>query len=158
MPRHPCTAAVARIAAALLALTISGAPRVLAMHAPVEGHRCECKTRTGGHRECDCAICRKAAHAADASEQRKPRCHRTAGPEALASTDSRGSGNDGTPCMEGTCGNRARPVVTIAAVEPFCLPVRGVLAPALVEEAGQPFSPRLLERSLDPETPPPKAA
>jgi hypothetical protein len=141
----------------LVAVSLSGAPRVLAMHAPVEGHRCACKAHAGSHHECECAICRKAALSAQASDQSLPQCHRAAARKALANTESTRS-RDGTPCIEGTCGSGGRPAVMIAGVEPFCLPASGSQELVLAQEAYQQSSPRLLERSADPETPPPRAA
>lgn len=150
-------AAVARLAAALVAVMLSGAPRVLAMHAPAETHRCTCRARAGGHHDCECAICRKAALTAQASDQAQPPCHRAAARKALASGASGGPRGD-APCLEGTCGNGTQPPVTIAGLEPFCLRVSGVAAVALPGETRPPFAPRLRDRSLDPETPPPRAA
>jgi hypothetical protein len=153
---HSRTGAVARIAAALVAVTLSGAPRVLAMNAPVEGHRCSCKAHAGGHHECECAICRKAALSAHASDRNVPPCHRAAARKALARDES--ARREGAPCIEGTCGTGGRPVVTIAGVEPFCPPPGDALAGLLAREERRQSSPRLLDRAHDPETPPPRAA
>ena len=84
---HPAHTGAARLAAALVAVVLSGAPGVLAAHAPVEGHRCACRAHVG-ERECDCAICRKAWLSAQASDESLPPCHRKAANGALARTRS----------------------------------------------------------------------
>jgi hypothetical protein len=149
-------AAVARLAAALVAVTISGAPRVFAMHAPVEGHRCSCRAHGGEHHECECAICRKAALAAQASDEKAPPCHRAAARKALSERAPTGSRS--VPCIEGTCGGSSQPTMTPAGVEPFCL--RSAEAVVLAGRIEPPASlaDAARERPLEPETPPPRAA
>ncbi len=154
MLRQTRTAAVARIAAALVAVTLSGAPRVLAIHAPVEGHRCSCKAHGGGHHDCECAICRKAALAAQASSENAPPCHRAAARRA----QSESPGSRHVPCIEGTCGSGARPLITPAGIEPFCLPAQRVVILASGTEAQPVAADTVRDRSLEPETPPPRAA
>lgn len=146
-------AAVTRFAAALVAVTLTGAPRVLALHAPAERHRCSCPAH-GGHHECECALCRKAALTAQATDESLPPCHRAAAKKALAG--ARSDGSRSAPCLEGTCGDGARPALTAAGVEPFCLPA-GAGAPAALppRPLELPVGPRL-ERALVPETPPPR--
>jgi hypothetical protein len=154
--RQTRTAAVARIAAALVAVTLSGAPRALAIHAPVEGHRCTCKAHAGGHHECECAICRKAALRARASDESAPPCHRDAARRALSRSES--SGSRDVPCVEGTCGAGERPVTAAAGVEPFCIPAQRPAAIAGAPEAREIAAEPVHDRPLEPETPPPKAA
>jgi hypothetical protein len=148
-------AAVARFAAALVAVTLSGAPRVLAMHAPVEGHRCSCRAHTGGH-ECECAICRKAALTAQASDEKLPPCHRSAARKALS--ESEPVGQRSAPCVEGTCGGSGQPTMTPAGVEPFCMPSARAVALADRTERRPGAAGPACERPLEPETPPPRAA
>lgn len=148
-------AAFARLAAALVAVTLTGAPRVAAMHAPAEKHRCTCQAHAGSHHECECALCHKAALTKQATDESLPPCHRTAAKKELAA----GAGRPrGAPCIEGTCGSTTRPTLTLAGVEIFCLPASGALVLAVPErrlpEVGEP----LTERVLEPETPPPKRA
>ncbi len=155
---HARMAAVARLAAALVAVTLSGAPRVLAMHAPIAGHRCSCKPHQGGHHECECAICRKAALAAQASDEKLPPCHRAAAKKALSQGEP--AGQRSAPCVEGTCGGSGQPAMTPAGVEPFCIPSGGgqAGAPADRAERRPDTADAACERSLEPETPPPRAA
>ncbi len=149
------TAAVAQVAAALVAATLSGAPRVLAMHAPAAGHRCSCRAHGANH-ECDCAICRKAALAAQASDERLPPCHRAAARKALSHGEPAGGG--GAPCVEGTCGGSAQPAMTFAGVEPFCMPPGTAVAVADRTEQRPSTGDPARERPFEPETPPPRAA
>jgi hypothetical protein len=148
-------AAVARLAAALVAVTISGAPRVFAMHAPVEGHRCSCRAHGGEHHECDCAICRKAALAAQASNEKAPPCHRAAARKALSERAPTGSRS--VPCIEGTCGGSTQPTMTPAGVEPFCMPSSTAVALAYRMEPRPTTADPVHDRPLEPETPPPRA-
>ena len=151
------TATLARVAAILVAVMLSGAPHVVAMHAPAEGHRCACKAHAGGDHECECAICRRAALEARSSDEKLPPCHRAAARNALAKSNSGGI-RDGSQCIEGPCGSGSRPPVTISGIEPFCLPVSSLRALSPPQEARPAFTPRLQHRSPDPETPPPRAA
>lgn len=156
MLRHVRMAVFARLAAALVAMTLTGAPRVLAMHAPAEKHRCMCQAHAGGHHECECALCHKATLSAQASDERLPPCHRTAAKKELAAA---GAGKPRSePCVEGTCGSGARPPLTLAGVEVFCLPASGALVLSLPQRPLPVRVEPLLQRALEPETPPPKQA
>jgi hypothetical protein len=156
MLRQTRMGCAARLAAALVAVTLSGAPRVLALHAPVEGHRCSCKARPQGHRECACAICRKAALTAPASGERPAPCHRLAARDAPAGSGT--SGSPDAPCLERTCGGDGPPAATVAGVEPFCLPAERGPVLARPPEARPMPAASARERALQPETPPPRAA
>lgn len=150
-------AAVARISAVLVAGALSGAPRVLAMHAPLEGHRCECKAQRGGnHHECECMICRRAALSAQATDEKVPPCHRAAARKALSERAPAGPRSE--PCIEGTCGRAGEPTTTAAGVEPFCLPVAAAVALVDRTEPRQIVADAARDRALEPETPPPRAA
>jgi hypothetical protein len=156
MLRHARMAAFARLAAALVAVTLTGAPRVLALHAPAEKHRCACQAHAGGKHECECAQCHKAALTAQASDGSLPPCHRAAAQKALATPDPGRS--RGEACLEGTCGSGARPTLTLAGVEVFCLPASGALVLSLPEQPLPILAEPLPDRALEPETPPPKRA
>jgi hypothetical protein len=151
------TAAAARLAAVLVAAMLTGAPRVLALHAPVEGHRCSCAAHGGDHHECACAICRKAALAARASDESAPPCHRAAARNAL-SEERRTSRPSGSPCVEGTCGAPGQPALTPAGTEPFCLPSQEPVVRADRAQRLPVAAPAAPGRSREPETPPPRAA
>lgn len=153
MLRQARIAWFARLAAVLVAATLTGAPRVLAQHAPAERHRCTCKAGEGGHHhECECALCHKAALRAQASDAAQPPCHRAAAQKELAA----GQRPPGA-CVEGTCGSGARPTLTLAGVEVFCLPASGGGAITLPDRPLPALAAPSLERALEPETPPPKA-
>jgi hypothetical protein len=156
MLRQVRIATVARVAAALVAVTLSGAPRVFALASPPAKHRCACQAHAGARHECECALCHQAVLAAQASDESLPPCHRAAAQQALAGTGGRSS--RGAPCVEGTCGTGAKPPVTAAGVEPFCLPASGALAIALPERPLPVFAGPVRERAVEPETPPPRAA
>lgn len=154
MLRHVRTAGLARLAAALVAVTLSGAPRVLAPNAPPERHHCTCRAHSADH-ACDCALCRKAALTAQAGDERLPPCHREAARKELAASPGIPRGE---PCVEGTCGDGARPTLTLAGVEDFVLPQRRPLAVALPEPSIPACEAPPSERALEPETPPPRRA
>jgi hypothetical protein len=154
MLRQARWAAFARLAAALVAVMLTGAPRVLALHAPAEKHRCTCAAH-GAH-ECECALCHKAALTVVATDEGLPPCHRAAAQKELAAA---GTGKSrGEACLEGTCGSGARPPLTLAGVEVFCLPASGAHVLSLPERPLPILVEPLLDRALEPETPPPKRA
>ena len=109
------TMSVARVAAALLGLFLSGVPRVVALQAPVELHRCHCRHHHAGE-ECECALCRRAALQAQASDPTAPPCHRAAAQKAL----SGGTRSGAAPCLEGTCSRRDQPSTPLAGIDVFC--------------------------------------
>jgi hypothetical protein len=152
------TGALARLAAALTALALSGTPRVLAMHAPAERHQCSCRAHAGGRHECECAMCKKAALAAQASDASAPPCHRAAARKALSSGSEGAARRRGAPCVEGTCGQGGGQAPTVAGEEPFCLPDAVTRTRPLGLEA----PPRCFEypqdRAIAPPTPRPRAA
>jgi hypothetical protein len=144
---------VARIAAAMVAMVLSGAPRVAALHAPGKRHVCTC-AHAGDHAQCGCVLCRRAALNARTSSPSARPCCRGAAKKELAAERRAAT----TPCVEGTCGAGAQPSVAFAGVEPFCPPrqpvdrLRGTAEP-LRQVTAQPR-----DRAVDPETPPPRAA
>jgi len=77
--------AISRLAAAVLALALSGAVRVAAAQDAHDGtHRCSCPVGAHGAHECSCPACQRAlAEAAPSPEElaKLPPCHR-----ALAAT------------------------------------------------------------------------
>jgi hypothetical protein len=158
MLRDARTAVLARLAAALTALALSGAPRVVAMRAPVERHRCSCPGHAGDHRECECASCKRAALAAQASDSAAPPCHRAAAQKALSRSDEGAPGPHGAPCVEGTCGSERRQAMTIAGAEPFCLPDAAMRPCAVGLEAPAGCSEPPQDRAIEPPRPRPRAA
>ena len=155
---HPArSAAVARVAAILVAASLSGAPRVLAASAPAEQHRCSCRAHLAGDHACDCALCRRSGLSTPSKDDgRLPTCHRSAARKPDQA--SRPVGGRETPCVEGTCGGAGRPAPEVLGAVPFCLPDGGTLAVVLAPEVRPMHPGRLLDRALEPETPPPRAA
>lgn len=149
------TAVVARIAAALVALALSGVPRALALPAPETGHRCSCKSHHGNH-ECECPICRRAALAALASDEKLPPCHRAAARKAQAREER--AARRTFPCIEGACGGSGQPVLAPVGTEPFFTPSALAVARAERTEFRPCATTAARERSLEPETPPPRPA
>ena len=149
-------ATVARVAAGLVAVMLSGGPRALATLAPAEVHRCCCRTHGSADHECDCAMCRRAALAEQAKDDKVPPCHREAARKALSRAGSTGS--RGQPCVERTCGGTNAPVMTPAGVEAFCLPAESRSTIASREEQRSGVVQSAPHPSPEPETPPPRAA
>lgn len=145
--------AAVRVVAAVVAVMLSGAPRVAALHAPVEGHRCTCRAGAGGEHRCSCVLCWRLAQAARSSDAKLRPCCRADARRQLAA-ERRGGG---APCVEGVCGDGARPPVNVAGAEPFMLLRRTTpgltLAQALLAPPAEPAP----ERALEPETPPPRS-
>ena len=94
----------ARAVAALVALAISGAPRVAAAGRTGREHVCQCRAHGEGHR-CACPICAEQARRARRGGIAKlPPCHQKL---ALAELEreEQGARSDGeTPCLKPTCG------------------------------------------------------
>jgi hypothetical protein len=147
-------ATVARVATALVAVMLSGGPRALATLTPAETHRCCCRTHGSPHHECDCAMCRRAALAEQAKDDKVPPCHRAAARKALSRGGSTGSRS--LPCVEGTCGSSNGPVTTPAGVEAFCLPAATRMAIPSREEQRRGVVQAVLHQSPEPEKPPPR--
>jgi hypothetical protein len=149
------SSAVARVSAALLAVALTGAPRVAALHAPGEGHHCECKS--GGEHHLECAACRRAALAARANDAKLPECHRAAARRALGQREPAG-GAPSAPCLERACGGSGQPALTAGGTEPYLLPAAKAPAFAPRTERTPAPSDGARERPFAPETPPPKPA
>lgn len=144
---------VARVAAALVAIALSGAPRVAALHAPAKRHVCTC-AHAGDHAQCGCVLCRRAAIAAQASSASGRPCCRSAARQQLAAERRAPA----VPCVEGTCGGGAQAPVTFAGVEPFCPPRQPVFAGRVTAEPIRHAVAPPRERAVAPETPPPRSA
>jgi len=149
-------ATVARVAAALVAVMLSGGPHALALMASAEAHRCCCRSHGSPQHECDCAMCRRAALAEQAKDDKAPPCHRAAARKALSRGCSPGSRS--APCVEGTCGSSNGPVTTPAGIEPFPIPAATLLAATSRQEWLVDGVQAVRRRPLEPEKPPPRAA
>jgi len=146
------TTGVARIAAALLGLSLSGVPRVVALQARPEPHRCHCRHRAG--EECECALCRRAALLAQASSEDAPPCHRAAAQKALSGATRSGT----APCLEGACSRNDHPLPSMAGGDVYC--VSGDHALPRVwgpRDMGLPMADRERSEPREPATPPPRS-
>lgn len=148
--------AVSRLGAALVALALTGLPRVATPGQAPGVHRCTCKAH-GAH-ECTCPVCQAAAARAArlADAERLPPCHRAA---AIAEAQRQAAGPQASgPCLRGSCGLPEQPRATPAGIEPFLIPIAtGIAAPSPAgQPAGQQAAPRAVPR--EPETPPPRCA
>lgn len=118
--------ASARLAAALLALTLSGAARVVP---PVAGpHRCACAAHGADH-ECACRVCASAARRArEGKLEELPPCHRDAARRAHSADEEARARRLALPGVLPTCGVPEGGLASPHATEPFSLPARPPLA------------------------------
>jgi len=144
---------IAALPALLVALSLTGAPAVLSRHAPVEKHRCSCRSKAGEAHRCACGLCQRAALAARAADGAAPPCHRAAAREAL--DDAQRSRRQTEPCVEGSCGPPGRGAPAVAGLDPFCLPRPPALAARLLELRVEVRLALLHGREPAPESPPP---
>jgi hypothetical protein len=150
--------AVGRLAAALVALSLSGAPQAALALRPEKPHRCECAAHGDRHR-CACRICAEQARRArrDALEKVPP-CHRAVVARELAEEEEREREPAG-PCLRPTCGSEAPSAATPPAAERFTIVAqRAALAPADRSEALPPARTRASELPAVPDVPPPRIA
>lgn len=115
------TSALCRLAAAALALALSGAPRAAAAFAPEKPHRCMC--RHGAGERCTCPVCGKRAREARRNALADlPPCHRAVAEQALAAEERHERHEREAPCIQGDCGSEQPAAPPRASVESFTLP------------------------------------
>lgn len=115
------TSALCRVAAAALALALSGAPRAASALAPEKPHRCQC--RHGAGERCTCPVCgKRAAQARRAGLADLPPCHRAAAEQALAAEEEHARRDREVPCIQGDCGAELPSAPPRASTETFTLP------------------------------------
>lgn len=152
MLRIARTLGVSRVAAALVALALSGAPGLASLHARGREHRCTCKAGGRAH-ECACPVCHAAARRAD--EERLPPCHREA---ARQPAPARSAERAAAPCWTGSCGDREDGGIALSPLDAFTLPAATRLAAPRLSGRIAPERPSGHELLLAPETPPPRRA
>jgi hypothetical protein len=118
------TLTVSRLAAAAVAVLLTGGLRVAAQAAPLPGHVCRCHHQ-GADDPCDCPRCHAAAprppEPAPAEDESLPPCHRAAALKARQAAERPAPPRE-APCVQGTCGDD--PVAaTLLGVDPFTPPV-----------------------------------
>jgi hypothetical protein len=152
--------APARLAAGVLAVSLTGAPQLAGAFAEETEHRCTCAAGRGEHR-CECPICRaRATHARREAEEAKakPPCH--GAPSGVPTPKPAAPGGErraDLPCLTGACGAPDGPRAVVSGLEPFTLPLD--CAPAALSPTASPAEPtgaiRTVPRAPDP--PPPRA-
>jgi hypothetical protein len=148
----------ARLAAGLLVVSLTGAPRLAGALAEPAEHRCTCAAKGGEHR-CECPICRaRATHAAPAGKARPP-CHGApAGAPTPAPARAPAERRADLPCLTGACGAPDGPRAVVSGLEPFALADDGAPAGRAPPSAAVPAAPgALLTVPRAPEPPPPRA-
>jgi hypothetical protein len=151
------TAGLCRLAAALVALSLSGAPRAALALRPERPHRCQCAAHGEGHR-CACRVCAEQARRARRSALEKvPPCHRALAERELAAEEERARAPS-APCLMPSCGSEAPPAATPPPAERFTL---GEQAPLALADRSEPL-PRARARAAElpavPDVPPPRVA
>jgi hypothetical protein len=153
--------AISRLAAAAVALALSGLPQLVEGTEPHEGHRCQCPVRKGVH-ECDCPLCHQEAArlgTGAAADPSLPPCHRALAARAQAKAGEQAQRQAATvPCFSSTCGTSEHKLLPVPAAERFMAPAGWVLL--VVEEVSDVKATQALPWSLhrEPETPPPRGA
>jgi hypothetical protein len=147
------TSQVARLAAVLVALALSGLPRAVALAAPEEAHRCSC--RAHGDHDCTCFKCAAIAakRRAAAAREAAPPCH--APPAGVAAPERHAPPG---PCITGSCGAPEEPRPAVNGVDLFTLPADAprTAPPPVAALPGALLGPQ--HQPLPPEPPPPRAA
>lgn len=94
----------ARALAALVALVISGAPRLAVAVRTGAGHVCQCRAHGAAHR-CACPVCaEQARRARRGAVEKLPPCHQKLELEELAREEQREKTDGALPCLKPTCG------------------------------------------------------
>jgi hypothetical protein len=147
--------AVSRVAATLVAIALTGAPRFVTAERP--GHpaqRCQCATHRD-HHQCACPI-HRVARASGPEKDKVPACHR-------GTTVSHGGSPQELschPCVRSSCGTpeKERAHASSSGVDLFTVPapMRLAMMPRVERISTPDALPRAATR--DPETPPPRAA
>jgi hypothetical protein len=146
--------APARLAAGLLAVSLTGAPQLAQALADGSEHRCTCAAGRGEHR-CECPICRaRATHAKRPAEGKAP-CH--GAPAGALTPPAPAERRADLPCLTGACGAPDGPRAVVSGLEPFTLladPATADLPPTAASSAAG-GAVRAVPRAPDP--PPPRA-
>lgn len=146
------TFALSRLAAAAVALSLTGAPGMASLFAPEREHRCACRT-SGRVHACACSRCHHpAAAGASRASEGGPPCHRgmSRGPVPETKRDA------AADCWTGSCGaddgGRASPLL----LEAFTVPEEARLPAPRPAGRVAPRGSGEHELLLAPEAPPPR--
>lgn len=146
----------ARLAAALLALALSGGARLLPARPPSGPHRCTCRSHGDGHL-CACAVCNAQARRARASRlEDLPPCHRDAARRSAAREEEARQRRAALPGILPACGEPEGGLAAPGALDAFAVPARPALA--LAEWSTSVPSPAAAapDRAARPAVPPPR--
>src|SRR5512144_467205 len=145
----------ARAVAALVALVISGAPRLAVAVRTGTVHVCQCRAHGGAHR-CACPICAEQARRARLRAiDELPPCHQKPALEELAREDEREKADGAIPCLKPTCGFDEATGNAPSAPETFVAPRLAFPAPPQRAEPLAPASDDARETPAVPDVPPP---
>jgi hypothetical protein len=150
-----------RIAAAAVALALTGVPQLVEPQGHSAGHRCHCPIRNGTH-DCDCPLCHAEAARlgrAAADDPGLPPCHRALAVKARAEAGQAAQRRAAPgPCLTSSCGGSDSKLLPPPASERFTVPQVAELIG--IEVAGEVASaqdvPLSVHRELEP--PPPRGA
>ena len=146
-----------RFVAALVALSLSGAPRAALALAPEPEHRCQCAAHGERHR-CACRICaEKARQARRGALAALPPCHRGLAEKALAAEEEQDRRGDDRPCVMPSCGGGDPSAPPRASSETFTLPLPAPLSRPGREEPLAARPARGAAECVVPDLPPPRA-
>jgi hypothetical protein len=146
-----------RLAAALLALSLSGATRAALALAPEREHRCQCASHGENHR-CACKICNDRARRARRDELAKlPPCCRSKAAAQLAVEEERAQRESADPCAVPLCGGRDPDAPPSGSEDAFTLPPRATPTGPGRREPIVPAATSGPEAVATPELPPPRA-
>lgn len=150
--------AISRLAAAALALSLSGAVRVAAAQDSHEGgHRCTCPIRGGVH-DCSCPKCHQAAQGPSAEELAKlPPCHQALYAARAAKKAPPPSPRTDRDCASPLCGLPDGRLEAAPTTDTFLVPEPPHLALAAWAEPLRAVRPAGATATPAPERPPPRA-
>jgi hypothetical protein len=150
-----------RVAAAAVALALSGLPQLVEAPGQPVAHRCHCPAKHGAH-EVGCPLCHAAAaglRKAEADDSSLPPCHRALAAKARAGEGEAAQRRAASgPYLTSSCGTESAKLLPPPAVERYTIPQGHEVD--FVESIRKLTATRDLPRSAtrEPETPPPRGA
>ena len=147
-----------RAVAAMVALLLSGAPRLLSEPHGDAGHRCRCPA--SARHDCSCPRCHARAALASPAEEAStnvPPCHRAKAVQGRADSQPAPRRTPSGPCLSSGCESGGW-LVASAPLDLYTVPVTPVIA-IVPTASALPAATALVRQHLaEPETPPPKPA
>ena len=146
-----------RALAAVMAVVLSGAPRLAAALLPEGEHACQCRVHGERHR-CACPVCaRLAREARRGAVEKLPPCHRQMALAELADEEEREADARALPSLMPTCGGEETRVGAPTG-DSYLAPRPPSLAPPRGAERLAPQTSRAADLPAVPDVPPPKRA